>query len=456
MYSAAAVNTAIAGFFALYGLWFLLFTVPVAIGMFVAWCCLLKKAGIPWGFNFIPFFSTFCHYKTADSTDLFITRWGVIGGTVTVGLIHLNLLNVDPSFFVVFFYIPSAIVLLLVQAIFCHRLAENYGRTSAFGSGLFWLHPIYIMILGFSKRSKHYTASGSRSPRRYEYLSDARSSKPSKPKAPDWHCLACGAANPDSLRFCGHCGVTRGTRPERLPGAATPPAAAPGSTRPRLPATWRCPACGAENPDVQRFCGHCGLPRGAKPEGPSDTPTAPESVRAKPAKPPRRPAAWRCPACGADVPARLRFCSACGRVKDETPGPRPAGETKPAVPAAPAPAPAPAPVPEAPAKAPAVNLKKEPAAAPAPVRPVLENVIPAPAPATETPRLETEKEERHWKCTVCGAYMPEDAEVCSICGVNRGPDAPVLSVPDSWWFCAACGTRNADRHQTCTNCGAPR
>ncbi len=400
---------------------FYLISIPTLVGTFVAWCCLLKKAGVPWGFNFIPFFGEFCHYKVADSVDLFITRWCVIVGTISAALIHLNLwlsnTLLDPSGFVVFIYLPSAVVLLVVHAIFSHRLAEAYGRTSAFGSGLFWLHRIYVMILGFSKRSRHYTAAGTSAPSRSSsYTSGSPTPKPKKPAVPDWHCLACGASNPDSLRFCGHCGVTRGTRPERLPEALE----APVRTKP--------------------------------------TPVPP---------PVKRPATWRCPACGADVPENLRFCSSCGKIRNEAP---PAVPARPAAPAAPTPAVPTAPAPAVPVKetapekapavdlkkAPPVNLKKEPDEPVKPIRPVLEDVIPEPEPRTEAPVLETEDTERHWKCTVCGAYMPEGTEVCTICGVNRGPDAPVMALPDSWWFCAACGTRNADRHQTCTNCGAPR
>jgi class 3 adenylate cyclase/predicted ATPase len=53
-----------------------------------------------------------------------------------------------------------------------------------------------------------------------------------------WACSACGGDNPEGTRFCGHCG-------------------APADT------AWACPSCGADNPPGTRFCGHCGAPAGA-------------------------------------------------------------------------------------------------------------------------------------------------------------------------------------------------
>jgi adenylate cyclase len=50
-----------------------------------------------------------------------------------------------------------------------------------------------------------------------------------------WSCVACGGENAEGMRFCGHCGARR-------------------------PEAWLCPACGGENPEGMRFCGHCGAP----------------------------------------------------------------------------------------------------------------------------------------------------------------------------------------------------
>ena len=382
--------------------------IPGAIGMTVAWCVLLRKAGVPWGFQFIPFFGDFCHFRIARGVDLFITKWCVIGGTLTAALIQLNTPTVDPAFYLILFYIPAVMVLLIVEAAFSHQLAEVFGRSSAFGSGLFWVRPVFLLILAFSKRSRYYGGT---------VLPGSRPGSPAPitplpvRKAPDWTCLACGAGVPDSLRFCPHCGVTRGTRPERLPHADATPAPAP--------------------------------------------------VR-KPA-PAARTGVWRCPGCGREVPENLRFCASCGRLRYEAaPARTPPTADRPAALAVPtdaalsaAPKSTVPPAPAAPAEAPKVSLVKEPAAA-QPPRPTLAETIPGPEPRESAPVLETEDARPQWKCTVCGAYMPAEAAVCTVCGVDRAPDTPILTVPDTWWLCASCGARNADRHRTCTHCGAPR
>ena len=47
------------------------------------------------------------------------------------------------------------------------------------------------------------------------------------------HCPSCGFENPESMKFCGECGI---------------------------PLIGRCPQCGFENPPRFKFCGDCGAP----------------------------------------------------------------------------------------------------------------------------------------------------------------------------------------------------
>lgn len=44
-------------------------------------------------------------------------------------------------------------------------------------------------------------------------------------------------------------------------------------------ATWSCGACGGENPEGMRFCGHCGAPAEAKPSAPADEHEIAEALR---------------------------------------------------------------------------------------------------------------------------------------------------------------------------------
>ena len=86
-----------------------------------------------------------------------------------------------------------------------------------------------------------------------------------------WTC-ACGAKNPESMRFCGMCGAKK---PE-----------------PKDEAEWAC-ACGAKNPASMRFCPQCGAKK-------------PESATSQPPRP------AFCAKCGAKLDPKARFCTQCG------------------------------------------------------------------------------------------------------------------------------------------------
>lgn len=55
-----------------------------------------------------------------------------------------------------------------------------------------------------------------------------------------WTCASCGGANPEGMRFCGHCGAAAARE-------------------------WTCASCGGANSEGMRFCGHCGKPAAAAP-----------------------------------------------------------------------------------------------------------------------------------------------------------------------------------------------
>ena len=90
-----------------------------------------------------------------------------------------------------------------------------------------------------------------------------------------WTC-ACGAKNPESMRFCPQCGAKK---PEPKP-------------EPKDEAEWAC-ACGAKNPASMRFCPQCGAKK-------------PESATSQPPRP------AFCAKCGAKLDPKARFCTQCG------------------------------------------------------------------------------------------------------------------------------------------------
>ena len=80
-----------------------------------------------------------------------------------------------------------------------------------------------------------------------------------------WACGACGRDNPEGTKFCGHCGAP-------------------------APATWTCSACGTENPEDTKFCGHCGTAASGAPPGEGPPPRPQPGPAPQPHPPPRQDA----------------------------------------------------------------------------------------------------------------------------------------------------------------------
>ena len=127
-----------------------------------------------------------------------------------------------------------------------------------------------------------------------------------------------------------------------IPAAAPIPASAPA--RPVVPEKaplakgWKCPRCGTELKEGQKFCLNCGAKR----------------PDAEPVPAPAAPSVQRCENCGTEMPAGLMFCPKCGTRA----GSRPTAAPIPARPAAPAPAPSPISAPAAARPAPAAEAPK--------------------------------------------------------------------------------------------------
>jgi adenylate cyclase len=70
-----------------------------------------------------------------------------------------------------------------------------------------------------------------------------------------WACSACGGENAEQMRFCGHCGAARAVG-------------------------WTCASCGGENAPGTRFCGHCGAPSASTVEAaPTAEPDVADALR---------------------------------------------------------------------------------------------------------------------------------------------------------------------------------
>jgi len=158
--------------------------VALAILMTVAWCRLFHKAGIPWGFYFIPVYGTYLTYSIADCGGLFWANLiiGVLSSLLT-GVLGYSALGVL-AFLIV-------IISLILQIVYCKNMALCFGKSGGFAVGLFFLFPIFFLVLAFGS-ARHYNKPG--------YTGHTVTS--------NWTC-DCGTVNASSRITCLHCGAQK-------------------------------------------------------------------------------------------------------------------------------------------------------------------------------------------------------------------------------------------------------
>lgn len=134
-----------AGLFYLFGgifmsIWIicLINLIATAIGRYK----LFKKAG-EGGFKaFIPGYSTYTMYKIAWDERCFFSLLCLIGISILMRLLggpFFNLIGMLASFGI-----------MMMFAILCSKLAVSYGKGVEYALGLFFLHPVFVLLLGFS------------------------------------------------------------------------------------------------------------------------------------------------------------------------------------------------------------------------------------------------------------------------------------------------------------------
>lgn len=101
---------------------------------------IFRKAGeIPWK-ALIPFYNTYTRYQISWSTSMF---WLSILLNVINGLIPE-----DARFILATLSLVLSIAGLVISAKSCMKLAESFGHGVGFAVGLFFLEPIFVLILG--------------------------------------------------------------------------------------------------------------------------------------------------------------------------------------------------------------------------------------------------------------------------------------------------------------------
>ena len=158
----------------------------LAILVFVAWCKLFIKAGLPWERMFVPIYGNYWQYKVADSAGLF---WAAIG----IGFLSGILSAIAGSGGIVISAI-SGLAALAIHIVYMLNLAKAYGKSGGFAVGLILLYPIFIMILGFGSA---------------EYVGGSGGYVPSVQAASSWTCPSCGTINSVSRGSCEKCSYRR-------------------------------------------------------------------------------------------------------------------------------------------------------------------------------------------------------------------------------------------------------
>ena len=116
----------------------LLNLIATAIGRYK----IFKKAGESGYKAFIPGYSTYTLYRIAWDEKCFTSLLCLIGLSILTRLIG------GPVFNAIGIAISFAI--MLMQGILCSKLAISFDKKVEFALGLFFLHPIFTLILGFS------------------------------------------------------------------------------------------------------------------------------------------------------------------------------------------------------------------------------------------------------------------------------------------------------------------
>ena len=176
-----------------------LLLIGLGIVLLVAAGKILKKAGHnPWKI-LIPVYGGYLLYKIADAEGVF---WGSIVVSVVASIINGIIAGSSVNSYgysngsgtgVLIVTIIEMIIMVILQIVYARKLANAFGKGGGFAAGLFFLAPIFTMILGFG--SAQYTG--------YSGLDSVASAVGS------WKCPNCGTENSVSRGTCSNCGAVR-------------------------------------------------------------------------------------------------------------------------------------------------------------------------------------------------------------------------------------------------------
>lgn len=111
----------------------------------IAWWRLFTKAGEAGWKSIIPVYSSYVFYKIVWQVKWF---WISVGLSVLTSLINTLTQNGGNTFLSILSMVIG-IASLVIYILFCSKTAKAYGKGTGFAVGLFFLNPIFLLILAF-------------------------------------------------------------------------------------------------------------------------------------------------------------------------------------------------------------------------------------------------------------------------------------------------------------------
>lgn len=213
----------------------MLLLIPVAVLLFISWCRIFTKAGIPWERHFVPFFGAYWTYGVANAGGVFWAQF-ILGMIPFLSSLAGTYMDETMGCILLIGY-------LVLHIIYCNKLSSAFGHGGGFTIGLILLNPLFIMILGLGGSTYAY-------PKKTPASIARRASLVTKP-------------------------VTTSKPVSAPPAASTPPAASapqpakpgkkpePKRTEPKAvpTASWICYNCNTSNPMTNDCCMKCSILR---------------------------------------------------------------------------------------------------------------------------------------------------------------------------------------------------
>ena len=129
--------------------YFLFISLGVYILEIIAFWSLFKKANVPGWKSIIPVYNTYTLFKIAWKSKYFwLTLLVSVIYSAAVGLGRVS--NFNGVFIIIegVISVVFGLISLLLTFFLCRKTAFVYGKGTGFAIGLFFLYPIFILILG--------------------------------------------------------------------------------------------------------------------------------------------------------------------------------------------------------------------------------------------------------------------------------------------------------------------